>query len=46
MGSSERDSKKLCPNAKLLSGLTIRGGTVNKADKEVANWLKKLDLIP
>ena len=42
MGSSERDIKKLCPNAKVLSGLAIRGGSVNKADKDVANWLKNL----
>jgi len=46
MGSSERDIKKLCPNAKVLSGLAIRGGSVDRADKEVASWLKKLDLIP
>jgi flavodoxin len=45
MGSSERDIKKLCPNAKVLPGLTIRGGSVESADKEVANWLKRLDLI-
>jgi flavodoxin len=46
MGSSERDIKKLCPNAKVLSGLAIRGGSVDRADKDIANWLKKLDLIP
>ena len=46
MGSSERDIKKLCPNAKVLSGLAILGGSVDRADKIVANWLKKLDLIP
>jgi flavodoxin len=45
MGNSERDIKKLCPNAKVLPGLTIRGGSVESADKEVANWLKRLDLI-
>lgn len=42
MGSSERDIKKLCPNAKVLSGLAIRGGSVGGADKDVANWLKKI----
>lgn len=42
MGSSERDIKKLCPKAKVLSGLAIRGGSVNSADKDVANWLKNL----
>jgi len=46
MGSSERDIKKLCPNAKVLSGLAIRGGSVNKADQDVENWLKKLSLLP
>ncbi|MDD4752990.1 MAG: flavodoxin [Desulfitobacteriaceae bacterium] len=44
MGSSERDIKKLCPNAKLLSGLVIRGGDVDQADKELVNWLEKLSI--
>ena len=46
MGSSERDIKELCPNAKVLSGLAILGGSVDRADKDVANWIKKLELIP
>lgn len=46
LGSSERDIKKLCPKAQVLSGLAIKGGSVGRADKELANWLKKLDLIP
>ncbi|TDT63328.1 flavodoxin [Fonticella tunisiensis] len=46
MGSSERDIKKLCPNSKVLPGLAIRGGSAERADKDVANWLKKLYLIP
>lgn len=45
MGNSERDIKKLCPTAKVLSGLAIQGGTVGRAANEVANWLKKLDLF-
>jgi flavodoxin len=45
LGSSERDIKKLCPTAKVLSGLAIKGGTVDRAGKDLANWLKKLDLI-
>ena len=32
MGSSERDIKKLCPNAKVMSGLAIKGGSVKSAD--------------
>lgn len=42
MGSSERDIKKMCPNAKVLSGLASEGGNVAKADKDVSNWLKDL----
>ncbi|VVB70015.1 Flavodoxin [uncultured archaeon] len=45
MGRSESDIKKLCPNTKVLSGLAIRGNNVERADKDIANWLKKLDLI-
>lgn len=45
MGNSERDIKKLCPNANVLSGLAIRGGSVDRADKDIANWLKNLDLM-
>jgi flavodoxin len=46
MGNSERDIKKLCPDAKVLSGLAIQGGSVDRADKDVANWLKNLELVP
>lgn len=45
MGSSERDIKKICPKAKVLSGLAIRGGSVDRAEKDVMNWLRKIDLI-
>jgi len=45
LGSSERDIRKLCPTAKVMAGLAIKGSTVARADNDVANWLKKLDLI-
>lgn len=45
MGSSERDIKKLCPQAKVLSGLAIRGGSVSKAGNDLTNWLEKLGLM-
>ncbi len=45
LGSSERDIQKLCPTAKVLSGLAIKGGTVGRADEDLANWLKRLDLL-
>jgi flavodoxin len=44
-GNSERDIKKLCPRAKVLSGMAIKGGTVVKSDQDLASWLQKLDLI-
>jgi flavodoxin len=46
MGSSERDIEKLCPDARVLPGLAIRGGSVDRADKDLSNWLKNLDLMP
>jgi flavodoxin len=46
MGSSERDIKKICPTAKVLPGLSIRGGSVGRSDKDVTNWLRIIELIP
>jgi flavodoxin len=45
LGNSERDIKRLCPTAKVLSGLAIKGSTVGRADNDLANWLKKLGLL-
>ncbi len=45
LGGSERDIQKLCPTAEVLPGLAIQGGSVERADKDVTNWLKKLDLL-
>jgi flavodoxin len=42
MGNSERDVKKLCPDARVLPGLAIRGGSVDRAEKDLAKWLKNL----
>ena len=39
MGSSERDIRRLCPNAKVEKGLAIRGGSVKQAEKEIERWL-------
>jgi flavodoxin len=40
MGHSESDIKKLCPAAKVLKGLPLRGGSVQRAESEIAAWLK------
>lgn len=45
MGSSERDIKKLCPDAKLQKGLAVRGGSVKSAGKDIETWLKKNGLL-
>lgn len=45
-GTSERDIKRLCPNAEVLPGLAIVGGNVNRADRDVADWLTGLHMAP
>lgn len=44
MGCSESDIKKLCPNSKVLRGLAIRGGNVNNSEKDIAHWLKNINI--
>ena len=39
MGSSVEDIRKLCPTARVKSGLAIQGGSVNHSQKEVENWV-------
>jgi len=41
LGGSERDIRKLCPNANVLPGLAIRGGSVKGAGNAVKSWLLK-----
>lgn len=45
MGSSENDIKRLCPKAKVLSGLPIKGSTVQGAEKIVSQWLGKSGIL-
>lgn len=45
IANSERDIKKLCPNAKLQKGLAIRGGSVKNAGKDIEAWLRKNGLL-
>lgn len=39
LGHSESDIKKLCPKAKVLRGLAIRGTAVKGAEGDIANWI-------
>ena len=41
MGSSAADIKKLCPGAKVDSGLAIHGAAADKSESEIIKWLKK-----
>lgn len=45
MGHSESDIKKLCSDAKLGQGLAITGNRVNKAQKDIENWLKRAGIL-
>lgn len=39
MGSSVKDIKKLCPAAKVETGLAIRGGNVQHSERDIRDWL-------
>jgi flavodoxin len=41
MGRSESDIKRLCPGAKVLPGLAIVGGNVQRAENDLTLWLRK-----
>jgi flavodoxin len=41
LGHSESDIKKLCPNANVQKGLSIRGGSVKGAKNDISRWLQK-----
>jgi flavodoxin len=40
MGHSESDIKRLCPNANVLKGLSIKGGSVKNAKNDISSWLE------
>ena len=39
MGSTQRELEDACPGATVLTGLTVRGGSVSGAAANVENWL-------
>ena len=45
MGSSEKDVRKLCPGAAVLSGLAIHGAEAAQAKGKVEAWLKESSLM-
>ena len=45
MGHSESDIKKICPKSTVLKGLSLKGGSVQSAENEIATWLRKSGVI-
>ena len=43
LGRSVEDIKKTCPQSTILDGLAIRGKNVKNANKDVSEWLVKLE---
>ena len=41
MGGSERELKKICKGATVLSGLAIHGAEAAQSESKVAAWAKK-----
>lgn len=39
MGSSEKDIKRLCPDAQTEKGLAVRGGSVQQSVKDIEKWI-------
>ena len=44
-GRSERDLKRLCPDARILEGFEVRGSRVSRVQADVDNWLRRLGFI-
>lgn len=44
LGSGPRDIEPLCPDATVLDGLAVRGGSVSGAQSDVESWISNLNL--
>ena len=45
LGGGPRDIAKLCPQAKILEGLAVRGPKVADSQNDIAQWLKNLNVV-
>lgn len=43
LGRSVKDIEKLCPESRVLKGLSIYGSKVKEKDRELEEWLKNLE---
>jgi flavodoxin len=41
LGRSESDIRKICPGATVLTGLSIKGGSVQGAENDISTWLRR-----
>ena len=41
MGGSISDIRKLCPGARVETGLSIRGGSAGRSKKDIEKWIGK-----
>ena len=41
LGRSESDIRKTCPSATVLTGLSIKGGNVQRAENDISTWLRR-----
>lgn len=41
LGRSEKDIKRICPQAQVHKGLAIYGSGVSRAEKDMENWIKE-----
>lgn len=45
MGKSVDDIKKLCPDASILNGLPVSGGSVKNAGSDIKKWLQNSKIV-
>jgi flavodoxin len=45
LGRSASDIARLCPGATVLDGLAVQGGRANGAQREAAEWLRRLGIV-
>lgn len=44
LGRGPRDIARVCPNAKILDGLAVRGSDASEAQEDVDQWLRRIGL--
>lgn len=44
LGRSAQDIRRLAPNAAILEGLSIRGGSAGSAQDEISTWLDRIEM--